>query len=170
MSLSAEMLASIPPPEFLAGWEIPEPIAFHESGHACVSLALGVPVFYATIQPTYECGGHVSHARLDTIEELPILIVLTLAGMAAETVYGHPGDGTWDIPLARCAIAVLHHVDQDSDMARTYLARWATRAVREVQREQAWIERVAIDLQRWKRLTGDEILQLRDSPATKVWQ
>lgn len=145
-------------------------LAYHEAGHACIALTLGVEVFYATIRPRYEDAGHVLQQAIGTLTVHDALLI-TLAGPSAQRrhfpllrVFADDLEdpmGRYDTAQARALLRALHGSDSTADDAITdALAQWRTRADRVVERHWPWIKAVAEALEQRQRLSGDEIAQL----------
>jgi ATP-dependent Zn protease len=130
-------------------------VAYHEAGHAVVALLLGYAVRYAAIEP--EGGGEGicllagEMPRSDANE-----VVILHAGVIAQYRAGLGCDGAGtDLTQARARAATLaatYDLDQDA-----LLDSFAALTHRVVARHRTAIDRVAEELLRHRRLSGEDI-------------
>ena len=158
----------------LAPEPVLERIAFHEAGHAVTVRHFGYPVVSASIEGQYDSGGRVIPR---TPPEAPPhdRIVVLLAGAEAEK-------RAWPaLAFDECEKGDLHDLADAAFWAAFELEclpgdprvaglvkRLRPEAARIVRRHWAWVERVAAELVRWRRLTGAQIDAVR--PKERTWR
>jgi hypothetical protein len=149
--------------------------AYHEAGHGVVALSCGIPVRHISVQPLWPAaaGCMVTAIRFGGIEAEALLLSL-LAGGAAERRQCpdlHAGSA-WDADDLQVARVVLvaevfevgnKIVTPDSPLVATALEAWHARAARLVDQHWRWIRRVAGALEQQLRVSGAEIVALREA-------
>jgi hypothetical protein len=121
--------------------------AFHESGHAVISLALGVPVSLVTIVPSGEYAARVEHPQPEAgIAYAPLTramearvgvmkFVLVEAGRIAEEIAFGEADLLGCALDCADAIAAVERTDNAMGTESWQLQGWATRAAETYLRE-----------------------------------
>jgi len=136
-------------------------IAHHEAAHACLAILRGVPVRRCSIVPTRTTRGHMLPAIPTGAIEISDLIVMWLAGDAAERrVAGTAALSENDIAHASMLVAALAGAELDSPAVTASLARFQLLADAQVALHWSWIERVASALLRKGTLDGGDVADL----------
>jgi hypothetical protein len=160
-------------PEFARIAESISDTAYHEAAHAVVALIVGVPVDYVTITPSQKhdlCTVCVCAIPFQawTIEQA---LLISAAGPASDLMSDDPCDlvaqaqvNRFDRARIRHLLAAERFAHPASDSVTKAIAEWQTRADALVTREWGWIGRVARRLEAQRRLSGDEVERLRQSP------
>lgn len=151
-----------------------ERLAYHEAGHAIAERSFGYPVVSASIEGNYASGGRVIPREPPDAPPRDRIVVL-LAGAEAEK-RAWPAlrfDETdklhgLDLPDARFWAAFMHETLPADPRVAAELERLRPEAARIVARHWRWLERVAAELVRWRRLTGTQIDAVR--PKERAWR
>jgi hypothetical protein len=141
--------------------------AVHESGHAVIAIALGLPVRQVDIRCESDRGGacwiDLNVAVEDVAVSLFATTIFLLAGGAAERRLGIAGAACGDGPdRAKAAriIAMQHRLTVDQ--IERLLRRCDVLTSVYVTNAWPWIQRTADALTRRRVLDGDVVLALRD--------
>ena len=143
--------------------------AFHEAGHGVIATTCHIPVRRIFVLPSPACRGHILTGVPFGKIDCEALILMTLAGPAAECEYfpllrrwdAARGDAC-DLRHARLVLRAMHF-PASAEVIASHLQRWRKRADNAVRQEWAWIHRVAIELAQWGQLSGHEIQRLKPS-------
>lgn len=146
-------------------------VSFHESGHACVAIALGIRVRRAVLADTGFSEGRVQFAGgRALVDQCPTaVLVANLAGHEAQRLFNphcDVADASRDFHFVRelcwAAIMSANHPPEDVDREATELfGRLQALAAVHVREHRKWITRVAHALMRDKELDHAAIVRLR---------
>ena len=164
-----ELRRRLPPPEFPTDRRLLR-VCYHEAGHGVVASFLGYPVISIAVLLDGPSGqdGIMRPQPYRSDAPLEHRILITEAGPEAERRHYPPSQfdeiGTlnkWDLPQSTYFIAKLLNTSESDPVVITELQRYRARAAAIVARNWSWVERVAHELARWRRLDGAAITRLR---------
>ena len=136
--------------------------AYHEAGHAVVAISRGIPVLRCTIVPTRNTGGHVLPNVPTGSIDMHDLLVMWLAGGAAERrLTGKSATlNANDLAYAYLIASVMVRAEPGTKATADHLARYELLADVDVASHWNWIGRVAKRLLVKRTLCGGDVADL----------